>query len=64
MNSYYHQNISIIILSENRSLNSLSEEEISSVWIPFVIFDNTEHNDATKGTKDTEMTVSRQEALT
>ena len=39
----------ILILLDNRALNSLSSEEGNFVWIPFVIFQNTENSDATKG---------------
>ena len=43
----------------NQSLNTLSTEEVQNIWIPFILFDNTEHNDATKGDEDTEMTITR-----
>ena len=47
-------------LKRKRSLNSLSREEIERLWIPFVVFSNTENQEATKGGDETEVTVSRE----
>ena len=47
-------------LKLERSANLLTREETESLWIPFVVFANTEGNEATKGTEDTEMTVTRE----
>ena len=44
---------------ENTSLNTLSSAELESIWIPFVLFENTELNQATKVDEDTEMTITR-----
>ena len=46
-------------LKAARSENALSLEEMYRLWVPFLIFDNTENNEATKGTEDTEVTISR-----
>ena len=47
-------------LKKERSLNSLSREEINELWIPFVVFSNTENSESTKGDDDTEVTISRE----
>ena len=47
-------------LKQERSLNSLSRDEIERLWIPFVVFSNTENQEATKGGDETEVTISRE----
>ena len=47
-------------LKTERSANLLTREEIDKLWIPFVVFGNTENNDATKGDDDTEVTITRE----
>merc|ERR1712079_853979 len=47
-------------LKQERSLNSLSREEIERLWIPFVVFSNTENQEATKGGDETEVTITRE----
>ena len=37
----------------------MSAEEIQNLWIPLVLFENTETNEFTKGDDDTELTVIR-----
>ena len=37
----------------------MSAEEIQNLWIPLVLFENTESNEFTKGDDDTELTVIR-----
>ena len=51
-------------LKQERSLNSLSREEIGRLWIPFVVFSNTEHQEATKGGDETEVTITREGSFT
>ena len=34
-------------------------DEIFKLWIPFLVFTNTENNEATMGTEDTEVTITR-----
>ena len=47
-------------LKQKRSLNSLSREEIERLWIPFVVFSNTQKQESTKGGDDTEVTITRE----
>ena len=47
-------------LKVSRSLNSLGKAEIDRLWIPFVVFSNTENSESTKGDDETEVTVSRE----
>ena len=47
-------------LKEERSLNSLSRNEIDQIWIPFVVFSNTENSESTVGDDESEVTVSRE----
>ena len=47
-------------LKTERSNNLLSRSEIDNLWIPFVVFSNTEKNEATKGDDDTEVTVTKE----
>ena len=51
-------------LKQKRSLNSLSREEIERLWIPFVVFSNTENQEATKGGDETEVTITREGQFT
>ena len=46
-------------LKNSRSQNALALEEVQGLWIPFLVFDNTENNEATRGTEDTEVTITR-----
>ena len=60
-------------LKQERSQNSLSLEEIQvlsrnatlgkkfcqALWLPFLVFNNTEDNEATKPSEDTELTITR-----
>ena len=47
-------------LKQERSLNSLSREEIERLWIPFVVFSNTQKQESTKGGDETEVTITRE----
>ena len=62
-------------LKKTRSQNALALEDVKRLWIPFLVFDNTEKNEATKviqrpfhpathlslkGTEDTELTLTRE----
>ena len=44
----------------SRSYNSLSSEEVSKLWIPYVVFENTENTEGTKVAEDTEITITRE----
>ena len=46
-------------LKKSRSQNALALDEIYKLWIPFLVFTNTENNEATMGTEDTEVTITR-----
>ena len=46
-------------LKISRSQNALSLNEMQKLWIPFLVFENTEKNEATVATGDTELTVLR-----
>ena len=51
-------------LKTERSNNLLSRSEIDNLWIPFVVFSNTENSEATKGDDDTEVTVTKEGTFT
>jgi len=57
---WYDYRIKYYNLKTSRSANALAIEEVQKLWIPFLVFDNTENNEATKGTEDTELTLSRE----
>ena len=44
----YDYRIKYLNLKKARSLNALSLEDVHRLWIPFLVFDNTEENEATK----------------
>ena len=46
-------------LKMSRSQNALSLSEMQKLWIPFLVFENTQKNEATVATGDTELTVLR-----
>ena len=71
----YDYRIKYLNLKNTRSQNALSLEDVHRLWIPFLVFDNTEKNEATKvqsgsvwlllvpsaqGTEDTELTLTRE----
>ena len=47
-------------LKLERSENSLTKAAIEKLWIPFIVFSNTVHNEHTKGEEDTELTITRE----
>ena len=57
---WYDYRIKYYNLKRSRSANALAIEEVQKLWIPFLVFDNTENIEATKGTEDTELTLSRE----
>jgi len=57
---WYDYRIKYWNLKKSRSANALAIEEVQKLWIPFLVFDNTENNEATKGTEDTELTLTRE----
>ena len=42
------------------SSNVLSHEELEKIWIPCIVFENSENNDATKGDADSEIFITRE----
>ena len=42
----------------------LSRDEIDKLWIPFIVFENTEDSEATVGEDETEVTVTREGSYT
>ena len=44
---WYDFRLTYYNLKRTRSANSLSTEEIEGIWLPFVVFENTENNEAT-----------------
>ena len=57
---WYDYRLTYHNLKMERSGNLLAREEIEKLWIPFVLFENTENNDATKDDDDTEVTITRE----
>ena len=57
---WYDYRLTYHNLKMERSANLLAREEIQKLWIPFVVFENTENNDATKNDDDTEVTITRE----
>ena len=57
---WYDYRIQYYNLKKQRSSNALSLEEHNKLWIPYLVFENTENNEATEGTKDTELTLVRE----
>ena len=56
----YDYRLQYFNLKKTRSQNALALEDVQRLWIPFLVFDNTEKNEATKGTEDTELTLTRE----
>ena len=44
----YDYRIKYFNLKKTRSQNALALEDVRRLWIPFLVFDNTEKNEATK----------------
>ena len=57
---WFDYRISYHNLKVARSSNALTVEEVERLWIPFVVFENTERNEGTRATIDTEVTVTRE----
>lgn len=47
-------------LKDRRSANALTTEEVKKIWIPRLVFSNTQNNEATRGVDDTEITVTKE----
>ena len=57
---WYDDRLKYHNLKIERSANLLTREEIDKIWIPFIVFGNTENNDATTGDDNTEVTITRE----
>ena len=57
---WYDYRLKYYNLKQSQSLNALALHEVEKLWIPFLVFDNTENNEATRGTSDTEITLARE----
>ena len=57
---WYDYRLNYHNLKEEQSLNSLTREEIDKLWIPFVVFANTENQESTKGDDETQVTITRE----
>ncbi|XP_023330915.1 glutamate-gated chloride channel alpha [Eurytemora carolleeae] len=60
MMKWYDYRLSYFNLKTTKSSNALSESEIQKIWIPHIVFINTESNEATVIGKGTEVTVTRE----
>ena len=71
----YDYRLKYFNLKKTRSQNAINIEDMQKLWIPFLVFDNTEKNEATwvyrkpyssyisytsQGTRDTELTLTRE----
>ena len=55
---WYENRAQFYNLKQRASLNALSQTEIESMWLPFVIYDNTDQNEAVKLAEDVDTTVT------
>ena len=58
--SWYDYRLKYHNIKRSKMLNSLSSNEVNKLWIPFVVFSNTENSEFTEGNKETEVTISRE----
>ena len=56
---WYDHRLNYYNLKEQRSSNSLSHEEVEKLWIPYIVFENSEHSEATKSDPDSEVLITR-----
>ena len=57
---WYDHRLTYYNLKMRRSANALGTDEIQKVWIPNLVFTNTQNNENTKGNDDSEVTVTRE----
>ena len=60
MMSWFDYRLKYHNLKQDRSLNSLSRDEVGALWIPLVVFANTENSEAVRGDDESEVTISRE----
>ena len=58
--SWYDYRLKYHNLKKEQSLNTLSKAEIDRLWIPFVVFSNTENQESTKGVDESQVTIARE----
>ena len=58
--SWYDYRLKYYNLKQEQSLNTLSKAEIDRLWIPFVVFSNTENQESTTGDDNSQVTISRE----
>ena len=58
--NWYDYRLSYHNLKESKLLNSLTRNEVEQIWIPFIIFSNTENSEFTKGNEESEISVIRE----
>ena len=58
--NWYDYRLSYHNLKESKLLNSLTRNEVEQIWIPFIIFSNTENSEFTEGNKESEISVIRE----
>ena len=58
--NWYDYRLSYHNLKTSKLLNSLSRNEVEKIWIPFIIFSNTENSEFTEGNKESEISIIRE----
>ena len=58
--NWYDYRLSYHNLKTSKLLNSLSRDEVEKIWIPFIIFSNTENSEFTEGNKESEVSIIRE----
>ena len=61
---WYDHRLNYYNLKEQRSSNSLSLEEVEKLWIPYVVFENTENSEATQSDPSSEVLITREGGFT
>ena len=57
---WFDYRISYNNLKAARSSNALTVEEVERLWIPLIVYENTEISEGSRATDDTEVTVARE----
>ena len=57
---WYDHRLKYYNLKSKKSANALTTEEAQTIWIPKLVFSNTQENDVTAGTKNTVLTVTKE----
>ena len=61
---WYDHRLNYYNLKEQRSSNSLSLKEVEKLWIPYIVFENSENSEATKSDPDSEVLITREGGFT